>query len=83
MSLAPIAEALSERILNLINDVLAENDGGIVGSFLIGVDFLDSDGEPSFVISSAPEQRGSASMGLARLLTLSTDRDLLQVLNDD
>jgi hypothetical protein len=78
----PVAEALQGRLLDLINDTLAEHGGGIVNGFLLAVDYLDGDGDPSFVISVAPDQRASLSSGLARLLHISTDRDIWNVLDE-
>ncbi len=77
----PVAAALQARVLDLINDTLAPHGGGIVNGFLLAVDYLDGEGEPSFVISVAPDQRASLSSGLARLLHISTDRDIWRVLD--
>ncbi len=63
----PVAEALSARLLDAINDVLGQHGGGMVNGFIAVVDYLDSDGEPSFALTVAPDQRGSMSSGLARL----------------
>ena len=79
----PIATALQERILNTINDALGEHGGGIVNAFLLAIDYLDHEGEPAFIITCPPDQRGIATAGLATLLKISSDTDLRHALSDD
>lgn len=83
MSGHPVADALQDSVLDVINDALAAHGGGMVNGFLLVVDYLDGDGDPSFVLTTSPDQRGSLTSGLARLAAVSTDRDLWNALGGD
>jgi hypothetical protein len=83
MSGHPVADGLQGALLDAIQDVLAANGGGMVNGFLMVVDYIDGEGEPSFAITVAPDQRAAQSSGLVRLAAVSTDRDLWNVLGGD
>lgn len=69
----PIASGLQDRILDVIQDELAKNGGGMVNAFLLGVDYLDEKGEPSVIITVMRDQRKMTTAGLARWLMVDAD----------
>ncbi|HET7327860.1 MAG TPA: hypothetical protein VFJ14_11320 [Nocardioidaceae bacterium] len=61
-----MSDDLQARVQSAIEEYLAENGGGFVTSWHFIADFIDSDGEQSWLHHTAEDQTMSTTMGLIR-----------------
>lgn len=57
-------ERLGERIHSLLADHLSSEGGGMVTSFHLVAEFIDSDGDESWLFATAPDQTQTRTVGL-------------------
>jgi hypothetical protein len=57
---------LAPRIQHELDSYLGENGGGMVTSFYFVAEFIDPDGDQSWVYCTAPDQRMNATFGLLK-----------------
>ena len=71
---------LSDKVNALIAEHLAQEGGGIVLAFHLTAEYIDSEGDESWLYANAPDQRISRTMGLlewAKGVTLNDQRRYL------
>jgi hypothetical protein len=77
---------LQARVQAAIDEHLAENGGGFVTSWHFVADFIDSDGEESWLFATADDQKAMATMGLlewARGVAQYEQRRYLEDIGDE
>jgi hypothetical protein len=74
---------LSEKIADVINDHLKQEGGGMMTGFVLGVDYMDEEGDRQFLNVEAPGQHITDSLGILRWYTLTADEASLLAIREN
>lgn len=67
---------MTEAVLQAMSDQLAARGGGMVTGFICTAEFLDADGDPSFMILEPVEQMTQRSLGMVEYVRRALLRDV-------
>lgn len=70
----------SDRITNALTEWLADQGGGIVTSFAICAEYVDSDGDRSWLTAHHDGQTPSQTLGLLRWHTLNAEQQCVELM---